>query len=148
MTIFPEPHADIAAWLEQHTRAWNADDPAAMFERAAPDLHWVNVVGMHWQGRDQALVAHRAFFARMFAGVPLHLVSIESVTAITEMVRIAVVRWRLGAYTIPSGVEISDEQNRMTLVFSGAGDALQLRHVANVRIDPDAAPHDPVHRAG
>lgn len=148
MMTFPEPHADIAAWLDRHARSWNADDVAAMFEDTAPDLHWINVVGMHWQGRDQALAAHQAFFARMFAGVPLSRVAIESITAITDAVRIAVVHWCLGTYTIPSGEVISNEQNRMTLVFSGAGDALRLRHVANVRIDPHAAPHDPIHRMG
>lgn len=144
MMTHSDAAADIRDWLERHCRAWNDDDVAAMFEAAAPDLHWVNVVGMHWQGRDQALAAHRAFFARMFAGVPLRLVVIESITAITAEVRIAVVRWQLGSYVVPSGETIEDEENRMTLVFSGADERLQLRHVANVRIDAMAARHDPV----
>jgi uncharacterized protein (TIGR02246 family) len=138
--------ADIVRWLDAHCRAWNEDDVPGMFAAAAPDLHWVNVVGMHWQGLDQSVAAHVAFFRQMFAGVPLEMTAIESVTPIGADVRIAVVRWRLGDYVIPTGETVRGEENRMSLVFSGADEDLRLRHVANVRIDPLAAPHDPVRR--
>jgi len=137
--------ADIVAWLETHRRAWNEDDVPGMFCAAADDLHWVNVVGMHWQGRDASLAAHVAFFRQMFAGVPLTLASIESVTPVGESVRVVVVRWLVGDYVVPTGHVIAGEENRMSLVFSGSDETLRLRHVANVRIDPIAAAHDPMH---
>ena len=137
--------ADIVAWLEAHCRAWNEDDVPGMFATAAPDLHWVNVVGMHWHGRDASIAAHVAFFRQMFAGVPLTLAAIESVTAVDVNVRVVVVRWQVGDYVVPTGEVIAGEENRMSPVFSGSDDALRLRHVANVRIDPIAARHDPVH---
>ncbi|MEY2884694.1 MAG: hypothetical protein RL490_2418 [Pseudomonadota bacterium] len=139
-------NTDIAHWLAEHTAAWNGNDVPAMFARASPDLHWVNVVGMHWQGHNDTVTAHEIFFRLMFDDVPLTLLGIESIVAITSDVRICVARWRLGEYTTPEGHVVSDETNRMTLVFSGAGDGLQLRHVANLRIDANAAPHDPMNR--
>ncbi len=144
MTSATDDHDDIRRWLERHRDAWNADDVDALFIDAAPDLHWVNVVGMHWQGLQPSTAAHRALFAIMFNGVSLTLVAIESVVAIGSEVRIAVVRWHLGDYVVPTGETIRDEENRMTLIFSGTGDTLRLRHVANVRIDRVAAKHDPV----
>ncbi|MBN8818203.1 MAG: SgcJ/EcaC family oxidoreductase [Sphingomonas sp.] len=146
MTSTRDPHADITQWLDAHCHDWNADDVPGMFRAAAPDLHWVNVVGMHWQGLDEAVAAHVAFFRHMFAGVPLERIAIESVTPISADVRVAVVHWRLGDYVVPTGETVKGEENRMSLVFSGQGDALRLRHVANVRIDPVAAAHDPVRR--
>ena len=73
------------------------------------------------------------------------LAAIESVTAVDVNVRVVVVRWQVGDYVVPTGEVIAGEENRMSLVFSGSDDALRLRHVANVRIDPIAARHDPVH---
>lgn len=139
-----DPDADIAAWLAAHRDAWNADDVPAMFAAAAPDLHWVNVVGMHWQGAAAVVAAHEAFFRIMFGGVRLDLVGVESIVALDADTRVAVVRWALGDYATPGGETIRGEQDRMTLVFSGRGGGLRLRHVANVRIDANAAPHDPV----
>ena len=77
---------------------------------------------MHWQGRDAALHAHRVFFAIMFRDVSLTLEAIESIVG-TGHCRVAVVRWALGDYTVLTGERIVGERNRMTLVFTGEGDA-------------------------
>jgi len=114
-----------------------------MYARAAPDLHWVNVVGMHWKGLPAVIHAHDVFFALMFRDVPLTLLGVDSITGIAPTIRVCVARWVLGDYTTPSGQRVVAETNRMTLVFSGQDEGLLLRHVANIRIDPDAARHDP-----
>jgi uncharacterized protein (TIGR02246 family) len=133
---------DIEAWLSGHCAAWNANDVDGLFAGAAPDMHWINVVGMHWRGRDVALHAHRVFFKIMFRDVSLTLETIESIVG-TGHCRVAVVRWALGDYTVPTGQRIVGERNRMTLVFTGEDDTLTLHHVANIRIDEQAAAHDP-----
>ncbi|WP_294329923.1 SgcJ/EcaC family oxidoreductase [uncultured Sphingomonas sp.] len=137
--------ADIATWLDEHEAAWNANDVPAMFARSSPDLQWVNVVGMHWQGRDAVIQAHQIFFNIMFNDVPISLLGLDSIVRLGDGTRIAVARWRLGDYATPQGHRVTDEANRMTLVFSGKNETLQLRHVANLRIDANAAPHDPIH---
>jgi len=133
---------DIEAWVHGHCAAWNANDVDGLFAGASPDMHWVNVVGMHWQGRNAALHAHRVFFQIMFRDVPLTLEAIESIVD-TGHGRVAVARWALGDYTVPTGERVVGERNRMTLVFTGGGDTLTLHHVANIRIDEQAAAHDP-----
>jgi len=141
-SMSPAASLDIEAWLSAHCAAWNANDVDGLFDGAAPDMHWVNVVGMHWRGRDAALHAHRVFFEIMFRDVPLILEAIESIVD-TGACRIAVIRWSLGDYTAPTGQRTVGERNRMTLVFTGECDALTLHHVANIRIDEQAAAHDP-----
>jgi uncharacterized protein (TIGR02246 family) len=147
MTALAQPattdHADIQTWLDQHAAAWNANDVPGMYTRAAPDLHWVNVVGMHWRGLPAVIHAHEVFFSIMFHDVSNTLLGVDSIVEIAPDVRICVARWVLGDYTTPSGDRIVAETNRMTLVFTGRDDGLLLRHVANLRIDADAARHDP-----
>ncbi len=140
-------HDDIHAWLASHAAAWNANDVAGLFHGAHQGLHWINVVGMHWQGLEAARHAHEVFFRVMFNNVSLTLEGVESIVAVGSDMRICVARWALGDYSTPIGDRIIGERNRMTLVFSGTGTELQLCHVANIRIDANAAAHDPAARA-
>jgi uncharacterized protein (TIGR02246 family) len=45
----------------------------------APDVHWVNIMGMHWKGREEVDFAHRVLFEKTFRGVASTLEEIESV---------------------------------------------------------------------
>lgn len=137
---------DVAQLLKTMQDAWNAADMAAMFEATAEDLHWVNVVGMHWQGREAVRHAHAVFFEQMFRGVPLQLEAVEHTAVLPGGVRLIVARWALGAYRTPAGEPRPASQNRMTLVAVPGAGGLALRHVANIEVDPRAAPHDPVRR--
>lgn len=136
-------HPDIIAWVHGHRDAWNRNDVSGMFVGAAEDMHWVNVVGMHWRGLAAAVHAHEVFFAIMFRDVALTLEGIESIAELPGGARVAVVCWALGDYRTPPGELVQGERNRMTMVFSGSGDTLTLHHIANIRIDAAAAPHDP-----
>ena len=71
---------DVARLLQVIQDTWNASDMDAMFAVATPDVHGVNVVGMHWQGHAAVKQAHAIFFDIMFRGVPLELEAVEHVT--------------------------------------------------------------------
>ena len=73
-----------------------------MFRLFAPDAHWVNVVGMHWRGREAVEHAHRVFFDLMFKGVDQRLEEIESVIALPGGVAVAVVRFYMESF-LPTG---------------------------------------------
>lgn len=135
--------ADVARLLRHLQDTWNACDIEAMFATADEDLHWVNVVGMHWQGRAAARHAHEVFFALMFRGVPLRLEAVEHSAVLPGGLRLIVARWALGAYRTPAGEPRPASQNRMTLLALPGPGGLRLRHVANIEVDPRAAPHDP-----
>jgi uncharacterized protein (TIGR02246 family) len=137
---------EVAALLQNMQDSWNASDLDAMFATATDDLHWVNVVGMHWQGRAQAKQAHVVFFEQMFRGVPLALEAVEHAAVLPGGVHLIVARWALGAYRTPPGEPRPASLNRMTLLAVPGPQGLQLRHVANVEVDPHAAPHDPALR--
>ncbi|MFG6466293.1 SgcJ/EcaC family oxidoreductase [Roseateles sp. BYS87W] len=134
----------VARLLQVMEDTWNASDMDAMFAVATPDIHWVNVVGMHWQGHADVKKAHAVFFDVMFRGVPLKLEAVEHVKALPGGVRLLVVRWWLGAYTTPSGEPRPASHNRMSIVAVPGDDGLRISHVANIEVNPFAARHNPV----
>lgn len=130
----------LAAVMED---TWNRNDIAGMFAVTTPDIHWVNVVGMHWQGQAAAQHAHRVFFDIMFHDCPLALEAIESIVPLPGGGAITVWRWAQGAYRTPDGHSVPPHHSRMTLVLVPSGAGLAIAHVANIVIDPAAAANDP-----
>jgi len=127
-----------------YAKAWNAADMDAMAELYAPEVHWVNIVGMHWRGKAAVDRAHRAYFDIMFKGVPLRLEEIESVTPLAGGGAVAVIRWSVGAFKTPFGQEVPPSRDRMSLVLMQAGERLLIAHGANIQIDEMAQASDPL----
>ena len=126
--------------------AWNSSDMAAMAELYAPDVHWVNIVGMHWKGREEVDYAHRALFDQSFRGVTTTLEEVESITPVPGGGAIAVVRWAVGPYRTPSGQVSPASRTRMSLTLVPQGDRLLIAHGANIQIVEGAQRSDPVVR--
>lgn len=135
---------DVARLADSYAAAWNASDMDAMAALYADDVHWVNIVGMHWRGKAEVDKAHRAFFDIMFRGVPLQLEEIESIAEISDGSAIAVIRWAVGAFTTPAGERRPPSRDRMTLVLVRKGETLLIKHGANIQIDERAQRSNPV----
>jgi uncharacterized protein (TIGR02246 family) len=60
--------AKVKAVLDRWEAAWNAADMSAMWQLATDDIHWVNVVGMHWRGKAEVQKAHQVYFDLLFKG--------------------------------------------------------------------------------
>lgn len=129
---------------ERYAAAWNASDMDAMAKLYAGDVHWVNIVGMHWQGKTQVDQAHRAYFDIMFKGVPLTLEAIESVVALPGGALVAVLRWAVGAFKTPFGEQMPPSRDRMSLVLIPQADELIIAHGSNVQINEQAQKSDPI----
>lgn len=129
---------------DRYAAAWNASDMDAMARLYASDVHWVNIVGMHWQGKDQVDRAHRVYFDIMFKGVPLTLEAIESVATLPGATVVAVIRWALGAFKTPFGEAVPPSRDRMSLVLIPQGGDLVIAHGSNVQIDEMAQRSDPI----
>lgn len=138
------PHAKVRQLLDRYADAWNTSDMDAMSKLYTDDVHWVNIVGMHWRGKAQVDRAHRVFFDVMFKGVPLKLEEIESVNALPGGAVVAVVRWSVGAFKTPVGEQLPPSRDRMSLVLVPHGQSLLISHGANVQIDELAQKSDPV----
>lgn len=136
--------AQIRQLAESYSSAWNAADMDAMSALYTPDVHWVNIVGMHWQGWAAVDKAHRAFFDRMFKGVPMKLEDIESISALPGGGAVAVLRWSVGAFKTPAGALNPPSRDRMTLVLVPAGDRLKIMHGANIQIVEGAQRSNPI----
>ena len=130
--------------VERYAAAWNASDMDAMAALYTRDVHWVNIVGMHWRGRTQVDQAHRAFFDIMFKDVPLTLQEIESIVPLPGGGVVVVIRWAVGAFRTPAGDQVPPSRDRMTLVLVPDGDGLLIAHGANIQIDERAQASDPV----
>jgi len=140
----PELEPAVAELLQTMEDTWNASDMDAMFAVATPDIHWVNVVGMHWQGLAAVKQAHAVFFELMFRGVPLQREAVEHVKPLPGGLRLIVVRWRLGAFRTPSGDLRPAGQQRMSILAVPGPRGLLISHVANIDVDARAAAHNPV----
>jgi len=127
-----------------YSAAWNASDMDAMAALYTEDVHWVNIVGMHWQGKRQVDQAHRVFFDIMFRGVKQSLQEIESVVALPGGGAVAVLRWSVGTFTTPTGQNVPPSRDRMTLVLVPDGDRLLIAHGSNIQIDEMAQRSNPI----
>lgn len=139
----PSDATAVSALLVEYQAAWNAGDAARMFRLATDDVHWVNIVGMHWQGKAQAELAHRIYLEMMFKDVPLTLEQVESVVPIGADALAVVGRWNMGAFTTPDGNAVPPSKDRMSLVLQRTADGLRIAHGANVQIDQVAQQFDP-----
>lgn len=136
--------AAIRGVIHAYQESWNASDLDAMGALYRPNIHWVNVKGMHWRGFEEVDRAHRVYFDIMFRGVRQDLEEVESITSIASNVAIAVMRWRHGAFRTPSGHESPELFTRMTLVMTKEADGWKIVQGCNIEIDPEAAQFDPI----
>jgi uncharacterized protein (TIGR02246 family) len=133
----------VSDLLAEYQASWNAGDAARMFRLATDDIHWVNIVGMHWQGKAQAELAHRIYLETMFRGVPLTLEEVESIVPLGADALIVVARWNMGAFTPPDGQPVPPSKDRMSLVLQRTSAGLRIAHGANVQINPAVQQFDP-----
>jgi len=118
-----------------------------MASYTTPDVSWVNIVGMYWQGRSQVQQAHQAIFDAIFNGVAFtpHDLTIQRITADVAVVRM---RCDVGAFYPPDGVnrgvnKQGDNQDMLMLVMAKQKGKWLLTAGQNTVIDAAAAANDP-----
>jgi uncharacterized protein (TIGR02246 family) len=135
----------IEGLIRAYFEAWNTADPDRLAALFWPDASWVNVVGMHWRGRDQVAFAHRAFLSTIFKDCKQTLVSIEPRT-VAPGVALAVVTLIQDAYTTPDGNSMPRAHDRLSLTAVQRDGLWRLIHGHNTIVNPQAANNDPVLR--
>ena len=125
--------------------AWNAHDMKAMGEIFTPDAEWINVVGMHWVGRDQIMFAHTAFHNTMFKTNQQALVSLTT-RRLSSHVAILFMEAEQDAYMTPSGHEQPKALDRLTIVVVRQPEGWKIVQGQNTIVDERAALNDPVLR--
>jgi uncharacterized protein (TIGR02246 family) len=136
---------DPAAPARAMMAAWNAHDMSAMNEVFTPDADWVNVVGMHWVGRDQIMFAHTAFHNTMFKNNQQTLLSLTT-RKLSKDIAVLFMEAEQDAYTTPSGHEQPKALDRLTIVVVRGPNGWKIVHGQNTIVDERAAANDPVLR--
>lgn len=137
----------IRAAIKDYEHLWNISDLDGMGRLYAPNVHWVNVKAMHWQGFEEVDRAHRVYFDLMFNGVQQKLLAVESLTQIAPTVVVAVVHWHMDAFKTPSGDMAPPHESRMSLVYVKLAEGWKIAHGANIDVDAQAARFDPIRGA-
>ncbi len=123
--------------------SWNSHDMNAYGKLFREDAHWINVVGMHWRGRDAVMAAHAAYHATIFKNHQLKTDAVE-IRSIGDGYAIAVVTTTNDAFTTPDGTTVPQRQNLQSYVLAKDAEGWKIVHGHNVPVDANAAKHDPV----
>jgi uncharacterized protein (TIGR02246 family) len=103
-----------------------------------PDAEWINVVGMHWKGRDTVRRAHAVLHAGMLPPEQSEMRQIApNVVIETHVDRLE------GVGLNPLGKPYPDDGNLITMVFVKSREGWRIAHAHNGHIDKQAAAHDP-----
>jgi uncharacterized protein (TIGR02246 family) len=130
----------VIAGIEE---AWNAHDMNAYGKLFREDADWINIVGMHWRGRDAVMAAHIAFHEGNFKDNRMKLDAVETRSLGNEFA-IAVATMTHDAFVAPDGRTFPKAQNRCTHVLAKGPGGWKIVHGHNVQVDAEAAKHDPV----
>jgi len=127
--------AAVRAIIDRQTDAWNKHDMAAFVVDTMPDVDWINVVGMHWKGRETVLNAHAKLHTGMFANS--HMLTPE-ITMMREIAPNVIVETHVnrieGVGALPSGAPYPDSGNLITLVFVKTQTGWRIAHAHNTTI--------------
>jgi uncharacterized protein (TIGR02246 family) len=132
--------AAIRAILDRQTDAWNRHDMDAFVADAMPDVDWINVVGMHWKGRETVMKAHALLHKGMFANSRMQTPEITMMREIAPNVIVETHINRIeGVGALPSGAAYPDSGNLITLVFVKTQAGWRIAHAHNTTIAYDKA---------
>jgi uncharacterized protein (TIGR02246 family) len=127
--------AAVRAIIDRHTDAWNKHDMDAFVADATPDVDWINVVGMHWKGREAVMKAHAALHKGMFANSRMLTPEITMMREIAPNVIVETHVNRIeGVGVLPSGAPYPDSGNLITLVFVKTQAGWRIAHAHNTTI--------------
>ena len=143
-SVAADDAAAIRAILDRQTDAWNRHDMDAFVADTMPDVEWINVVGMHWKGRDTVRRAHAVTHKGIFANSRLLPPEQSEMRQIAPKVVIETHINKIeGAGLRPDGKPYPDDGNRITIVFVKSPEGWRIAHAHNGHIDKQAAAHDP-----
>jgi len=137
----------VRTTIEGIKNSWNAHDMEAMSRLFTEDAEFINVVGMHWRGRDDIMTAHAAFHKTSFKNHHLKTDSIQT-RSLGSGHAIAVVTTTNDSFTTPAGQVVPKRQNRQTYVLTKGAEGWKITHGHNVAVDAEAEKHDPTKRPG
>ena len=134
--------------VARQAEAWNHHDMHAFVADMTLDVDWINIVGMHWQGRETVERAHAGLHRLpLFANSRMVPGALE-LRALSPDVILAVEHAQVeGAGPTPGGEPYPTSGTIGTFLFVKSAAGWQLAHGHNTTIDAHATGNDPARRA-
>jgi uncharacterized protein (TIGR02246 family) len=123
--------------------AWNRHDMKAFAALFTDDADWINIVGMHWRGKDAVVKAHEVFHRTIFQNTEMNPTDV-GIRVATSDVAVAVIALKAGDFTTPQGERKVGTQDKLSLVLVKGEDGWRITHGHNTVIDPNAQRFDPI----
>ena len=142
MMLSPEDKHAIAAVVHGFEDAWASRDMAAFRAMLTEDCDWVNIVGMHWHGRNEVTEMHRVLLEGRYKGVNVHTLSHEE-SEIAPGVALVVQRSQLDDFTTPDGQAVKGLQTMGLMVLVKRDGNWLIRASENSSVDPRASMKPP-----
>ena len=143
VALTKEDEGGIRKIVSGYEQAWNTHDMKFLATLFREDVEFINVVGMHWRGRDAVVKAHAIFHEIMFKDCRLKTDAVE-LRPLGADSAIAVVTYTQDAFTTPSGQVMPKTQTKLSYVLARTAGEWKIAHGQHVRIDAEAARQDPV----
>ncbi len=137
-----EDKNEVVAVLDGFEDAWAKRDMAAFRAVLTEDCDWVNIVGMHWHGRDEVTEMHQVLLEGRYKGVNVHTLSRDE-SEIAPGVALVVTKSQLDDFTTPDGHVVKGLQNMGLTVLVKRDGKWLIRASENSSIDPRASMKPP-----
>lgn len=133
----------IRRLLADQVAGWNAADAEAWGEHLAEDADFINILGMHFRGRQAAVQRHAELFDTAFKGSRLGM-DVDRIRHLGRSAAVAETTLRLSGYRrLPPGIHPTTGdgtlRTRMTYVFAHEGGRWRIvlaQNTAIMRRDP------------
>ncbi len=137
-----EDKQEIAATIDRFIEGWAKRDMAEFGSTLTADCDWVNIVGMHWHGKAQVVMAHKRLLETRYKGVNIHDLGHEEAEIAPG---VALVIWKslVDDFTTPQGERVTAMKTMGTVVMVKEQGKWLIRSGQNSTIDAAAAAHDP-----
>ncbi len=142
LMLSAEDIKEVVAILDGFEDAWAKRDMAAFRAVLTEDCDWVNIVGMHWHGRDEVTEMHQVLLEGRYKGVNVHTLSRDE-SEIAPGVALVVTKSQLDDFTTPDGHVVKGLQNMGLTVLVKRDGKWLIRASENSSIDPRASMKPP-----
>lgn len=130
--------------VARQAEAWNRHDMHAFVADMMPDVDWINIVGMHWRGRETVERAHAGLHRLpLFANSRMVPGALE-LRALSPDVILAVEHSRVEGAGPTSGGDLYASSGTIgTFLFVRSPEGWRIAHGHNTSIDERASANDP-----
>ncbi len=135
--------------VARQAEAWNRHDMHAFVADMTPDVDWINIVGMHWQGRETVERAHAGLHRLPLFAESRMVPGATEMRALSPDVVLVIERSRVeGAGPTPGGEPYPLSGTIGTFLFVRTSGGWRLAHGHNTTVDDRAVDNDPARKPG